>query len=177
MQPMQSTLTPSMETQHSCWAMRYSVCTLTHFTLILHKRKLGPCSVALKRWPLSKTRLVIGCMQGTGLSQQQLKLCDSFVYIPQYGQGTASLNVTIAASIVLHQFAVWAGYPESSRHGAKYDVAPTPPRTAPRGMCKHAGTLSYQSLLHSISYGRAPVHQLCQTWQSHLLELVFVRNW
>ena len=31
-------------------------------------------------------------------------MCDFFVYIPQYGGGTASLNVTVAASIVLHHF-------------------------------------------------------------------------
>lgn len=71
--------------------------------------------------------------EGTGLSEHQLKLCDSFVYISQHGQGTASLNVTVAASIVLHHFAVWAGYQECSRHGAKYDVAPAPQRTGPRG--------------------------------------------
>ncbi|KAL3133159.1 hypothetical protein ABBQ38_007053 [Trebouxia sp. C0009 RCD-2024] len=71
--------------------------------------------------------------EGTGLSEHQLKLCDSFVYIPQHGQGTASLNVTVAASIILHHFAVWAGYQECSRHGAKYDVAPPPQRTAARG--------------------------------------------
>ena len=28
-------------------------------------------------------------LQGTGLSEQELRLCDSFVYIPQLGQGTA----------------------------------------------------------------------------------------
>lgn len=73
-------------------------------------------------------------LQGTGLSEHQLKLCDSFVYIPQHGHGTASLNVTVAASIVLHHFAIWAGYQECSRHGAKYDVASPPLRTAARGM-------------------------------------------
>ena len=76
-------------------------------------------------------------LQGTGLSEHQLKLCDSFVYIPQHGQGTASLNVTVAASIVLHHFALWAGYQECSRHGAKYDVAPAPQRTGPRGNVHH----------------------------------------
>ena len=108
--------------------------------LLLHKPTLQPSNTVSQR--LSHyTELVMECMQGSGLSPHQLQLCDSFVYIPQHGQGTASLNVTVAASIVLHHFAVWAGYPESSRHGAKYDVAPTPPRTAPRGMCSHAGTL------------------------------------
>lgn len=43
--------------------------------------------------------------QGTGLSEKEMEICDFFVYIPQSGPGTASLNVTVAASIVLHQFA------------------------------------------------------------------------
>ena len=33
----------------------------------------------------------------------------------QYGVGTASLNVAVAASIILHHFAHWAGYPERQR--------------------------------------------------------------
>lgn len=71
--------------------------------------------------------------QGQGLSPRQVDLCDGTVYIPQHGVGTASLNVTVAASIVLHHFAIWAGYPETPRCGAKYDVAPPPRRTMPRG--------------------------------------------
>ncbi len=71
--------------------------------------------------------------QGSGLSEQQEKLCDGFVYIPQYGNGTASLNVTVAASIVLEHFAVWAGFRERPRQGAKFDVGARPERTAPRG--------------------------------------------
>lgn len=74
-----------------------------------------------------------GCMQGSGLSPQQAQLCDAFVYIPQYGAGTASLNVTVAASIVLQHFAVWAGYPERPRTGEKYKVGERPQRTGPRG--------------------------------------------
>jgi hypothetical protein len=56
------------------------------------------------------------------------------VYIPQHGPGTASLNVTVAASIVLHHFATWAGYQEREREGAKFVVAPRPQRTTPRGV-------------------------------------------
>lgn len=63
-----------------------------------------------------------------------MRLCDGFVYIPQHGPGTASLNVTVAASIVLHHFAVWAGYPERQRQGAKFVVAERPARTTPRGV-------------------------------------------
>ena len=73
-------------------------------------------------------------LQGSGLSVQQASLCDAFVYIPQYGAGTASLNVTVAASIVLQHFAVWARYPERPRQGAKFDVGSRPDRTGPRGV-------------------------------------------
>jgi hypothetical protein len=62
-----------------------------------------------------------------------MRLCDAFVYIPQYGAGTASLNVTVAASIILHHFALWAGYAERGREGAKYVVAERPQRTSARG--------------------------------------------
>ena len=55
------------------------------------------------------------------------------MYIPQHGPGTASLNVAVAASIVLHHFAVWAGYAERSRTGAKFDVGARRARTARRG--------------------------------------------
>ena len=69
-------------------------------------------------------------VQGDGLSPQQEAICDGFVYIPQYGPGTASLNVTVAASIVLHSFALWAGYQERAREGVKFVVAPRPERRA-----------------------------------------------
>ncbi|DBA70564.1 TPA: hypothetical protein ACH3X2_011956 [Trebouxia sp. C0005] len=82
---------------------------------------------------LARSATAFNVAKGTGLSAAQLKLCDTFVYIPQHGQGTASLNVTVATSIVLHHFAIWAGYQESSRHGFKFDVAAPPQRTAPRG--------------------------------------------
>ena len=46
--------------------------------------------------------------EGAGLSERQIEACDHFVKIPHYGGGTASLNVAVAASIVMHRFAVWA---------------------------------------------------------------------
>lgn len=42
--------------------------------------------------------------EGTGLSKQQKAVCDGFVYIPQYGGGTASFNVYVATTIVLHHY-------------------------------------------------------------------------
>mmetsp|Transcript_3 Transcript_3/g.5 ORF Transcript_3/g.5 Transcript_3/m.5 type:complete len:235 (+) Transcript_3:159-863(+) len=60
--------------------------------------------------------------EGNGLNKKAMKACDKFIYIPQYGHGTASLNVAVAASIVLHHFSVWAKYEESSREGFKFVV-------------------------------------------------------
>lgn len=55
------------------------------------------------------------------------------MYIRQYGPGTASLNVTVAASIVMHHFALWANYKERERVGEKFVVAERPLRTRKRG--------------------------------------------
>ncbi|KAL3129312.1 rRNA methyltransferase-like [Cryptosporidium hominis] len=60
--------------------------------------------------------------EGTGLSQKYIKLCDYLIHIPLYGNGTASLNVAIAGSIVFHHFAIWAKFTESSKKGAKYII-------------------------------------------------------
>lgn len=49
------------------------------------------------------------------MNQKQISMCDHFVYIPQFSQGTASLNVNVAASIVMHHFSSWAGYEEAPR--------------------------------------------------------------
>ena len=42
------------------------------------------------------------------------------MYIPQYTDKTASLNVAIAGSIIFHHFALYAKYPEAGREGQKY---------------------------------------------------------
>ena len=55
------------------------------------------------------------------------------MYIAQYGVGTASLNVAVALSIVLHRFAVWAGYEEREREGEKFVVGDRPQRDGARG--------------------------------------------
>ena len=49
-------------------------------------------------------------------------MCDHFVYIPQYTDKTASLNVAIAGSIIFHHFAMYAKYPEAGRQGEKFEV-------------------------------------------------------
>ncbi|CEG50193.1 family trna rrna methyltransferase-like [Plasmopara halstedii] len=61
--------------------------------------------------PFSGDTAFIMGNEGSGMNSAQVAICDDFVYIPQYGGGTASLNVTVAASIVLQSFALWAKLP------------------------------------------------------------------
>ena len=48
--------------------------------------------------------------EGDGIMEPLKAICDYFIYIPQYTNKTASLNVSIAGSIILLHFARWAGY-------------------------------------------------------------------
>ena len=73
-------------------------------------------------------------LQGDGMTENQKAICDGFVYIRQHGPGTASLNVSVAASIVMHHFALWAGYDERAREGEKYLVQERRVRTHKRGI-------------------------------------------
>ena len=68
--------------------------------------------------------------EALGLSPAQKALCDGFVYVPQYGNGTASLNVAAATAIALHEAATWRGAPEAPREAGrdKFAVAPPPRR-------------------------------------------------
>ncbi|EED88107.1 predicted protein, partial [Thalassiosira pseudonana CCMP1335] len=45
--------------------------------------------------------------EGSGMSSKQMSLCDGFVRISQFGGGTASLNVSVAAGLVLHRYFHW----------------------------------------------------------------------
>ncbi|XP_059632612.1 uncharacterized protein LOC132275210 [Cornus florida] len=83
-------------------------------------------AVAINHHPFKKSTAFLLGNEGTGLSTKECEICDFFVYIPQYGCGTASLNVTVAASIVLHHFGVWAGFSERIRDGNKFVVADRP---------------------------------------------------
>lgn len=47
--------------------------------------------------------------EGAGLNDRQKSACDSFLYIPQYGNGTASLNVAVATTICLQRYSLWRG--------------------------------------------------------------------
>ena len=57
--------------------------------------------------------------EGTGISAKAQAFCDDFVYIRQFGSG-ASLNVNVAAGIVLHHFSLWAGFEQNQIKGEKF---------------------------------------------------------
>jgi tRNA G18 (ribose-2'-O)-methylase SpoU len=42
--------------------------------------------------------------EGDGIHPTHLEACQALIRIPQYGMGTASLNVNVAASVVFHRF-------------------------------------------------------------------------
>ncbi|KAF4356076.1 hypothetical protein G4B88_007799 [Cannabis sativa] len=89
-------------------------------------------AMAVNQHPFKKSTAFLLGNEGTGLSAKECEICDFFVYIPQYGGGTASLNVTVAASIVLHQF---GGFPERTRDGNKFIVADKPEKQGKRNYC------------------------------------------
>lgn len=41
--------------------------------------------------------------EGEGLHTNQINLCDGLIYIPQYGDTTASLNVHVASTIIMYK--------------------------------------------------------------------------
>ncbi|KYN99687.1 putative RNA methyltransferase [Plasmodium gaboni] len=60
--------------------------------------------------------------EGTGIHDNVLKICDKIIYIPQYGKGTASLNVSVSCAIILQNFAVWANYEQAEIQNKKFIV-------------------------------------------------------
>ncbi|PON80235.1 tRNA/rRNA methyltransferase [Parasponia andersonii] len=126
-------------TSHLRFRHFHSLLDARHF---LKERDCDICGVeitdgamAVNHHPFKKSTAFLLGNEGTGLSAKECEICDFFVYIPQYGGGTASLNVTVAASIVLHHFGVWAGFPERTRDGNKFIVAEKPEKQGKRNYC------------------------------------------
>ena len=85
----------------------------------------GMWGLVRQPWRHPNVCIVMG-NEGQGLHETVKVLCDWFVYIPQYSQGTASMNVVTAAAIIMHQFAMSRCSTEASRQGEKFDVAAVP---------------------------------------------------
>ncbi|KAJ9461172.1 tRNA (guanosine(18)-2prime-O)-methyltransferase [Diplonema papillatum] len=84
--------------------------------------------LGIVRHPFSASRNICVVMgnEGHGIHETLKAICDSFLYIPQYSQGTASLNVCTAAAIVMSHIALYRCIPEAAREGEKY-VVDAPP--------------------------------------------------
>jgi tRNA(Leu) C34 or U34 (ribose-2'-O)-methylase TrmL len=63
--------------------------------------------------------------EGTGLLDKHMQSCDMFCRIPQYGAGTASLNVYIAASIIFYHFHMYQGEQKSKNEHSSIAISPS----------------------------------------------------
>ena len=99
--------------------------------------EITPDAAPVQSHPFRGPTAFLAGSEGEGLCDAHKALCDHFVYVPHYGTGTASLNVTVATSIVLHHFGVWAGYAEAPRQAGrdKFVVAALPAKRGPEGEC------------------------------------------
>jgi len=70
--------------------------------------EIDPSSVNLENEPFTNSTAFMMGNEGQGMTKKQMSLCDGFVRISQYGGGTASLNVSVAAGLVLHRFFHWS---------------------------------------------------------------------
>ena len=114
-------------------------CKFRHFDTLLEAKEelssrgiqlvgieISEKSVPVHEHPFSGPTCFMSGNEGTGMNEQQLSACDSFVFIPQYSGATASLNVATATGIVFHHFALWAGKKEQQREGFKFVVEEPP---------------------------------------------------
>ena len=71
--------------------------------------EIDPSSINLEQEDVftASTAFMMG-NEGQGMTTKQMSVCDGFVRISQYGGGTASLNVSVAAGLVLHRFFHWS---------------------------------------------------------------------
>ena len=84
--------------------------------------EIGEGSLPIQKHPFTGSTAFFLGNQGTGMLEVHKKICDYFVYIPQYTEKTASLNVSVAAGIIFHHFGLWAGYQEAKVYGQKYQL-------------------------------------------------------
>ena len=88
-------------------------------------------AVSIVKQPFTGSVAFLMGNEGHGLSEKERKFIDRYVYIPHHGNGTASLNVTVASSIIFQHYATWAGYDEIVFEGQKMVVDPPKVKTEP----------------------------------------------
>ncbi|CAA9987204.1 RNA methyltransferase, putative [Plasmodium knowlesi strain H] len=94
---------------------------LANNNILLYACEITDRAIAVTRTPfVNKDTAFLFGNEGTGINDETLSYCDKIIYIPQYGNGTCSLNVSVSCAIILHHFAVWANYPEVEISGKKF---------------------------------------------------------
>ncbi|GAB65517.1 RNA methyltransferase domain containing protein [Plasmodium cynomolgi strain B] len=89
--------------------------------ILLYGCEITGSAIPVTRHPfVNKDTAFLFGNEGTGINDETLSYCDKIIYIPQYGNGTCSLNVSVSCAIILHHFAVWADYPEVAISGKKF---------------------------------------------------------
>lgn len=97
---------------------------LNNNNILLYGCEITNQSIPITKHPFVKnkdTAFLFG-NEGTGISEQIIKMCDQIIYIPQYGNGIASLNVSVSCAIILQSFAVWSDYIEVDIKGNKFII-------------------------------------------------------
>lgn len=85
--------------------------------------EIGEHAKPVNSHPFKGNTLFVLGNEGVGMNQKQRDLCgENLVYIPQFSNTTASLNVAVAASIVFHHFSLWAKYEEVVYENEKFQV-------------------------------------------------------
>jgi tRNA(Leu) C34 or U34 (ribose-2'-O)-methylase TrmL len=85
--------------------------------------EIGKSSKPIQNYQFKGNTLFLLGNEGQGMNNKQKDLCgDNLVYIPQYTEKTASLNVACAGTIIFHHFALWAGYQETVVTEEKFNV-------------------------------------------------------
>lgn len=90
--------------------------------ILLYGCEITENSIPVVTKPFIKDTAFLFGNEGVGINDNILKYCDKVIYIPQYGNGTSSLNVSVSCSIILHNFAVWANYKETKIKGKKFII-------------------------------------------------------
>lgn len=90
--------------------------------ILLYGCEITGYSISVVSKPFVKDTAFLFGNEGTGIDDDILQYCDKVIYIPQYGNGTSSLNVSVSCSIILHNFAVWASYKETKIQGKKFII-------------------------------------------------------
>ncbi len=86
------------------------VAWLAEERLPLYGIEIAPEAQSILEFPFPHRIALMPGNEGTGLNEKQRKASTGCLYIPHYGEGTASLNVHIATTIVMHHYAEYTNH-------------------------------------------------------------------